>query len=586
MSTSVKYLEIDSTYRNRNEWPKPSDFEVLISQTGRKGRNDALDPVSDSAILNEWKIHSFNTKGPEPVIYGTFIDLKNTSSTYTTSSLGAQLGPSISELSAEKILIIAFTAPDNKPQTITNYYVGATVSTPNTTPVEKRTIVSSKYIYTSGSDVVMQFEIRTQFGSTLPDGEVIRISDPSDFSDENNPIVFVPKGAQYPLLTSGDNGILNSYLYNETRSYNEGIPTYRKISFYDNIHTHTIRLDTTQTVSYTNTQGPVTSWLETDNVSIRLKTPMIGIDAFGNGITNDVPSSTYISLPTSFSSEQNQYRNSFFRTLFLDTSLCETRIITKYETFSGKAEGGSANTILLPYNASLKDDYYKNMYIQILTGASAGDTRQVQSYFVTDSSKTITVTNPFSSPILSGDQFQFRTIVITPSLSAPVSSGTSFEIQNFSYDNFSPFVYDGGLSTQEMVSYEVELINLVLPNLPLFSNRGGRISSYPYIYVELYNISGASAGNRNIIYSNNPNSTKALFRASIDDVTNPINTSFIKIDGHGMTQTIKFKPNDNLRFTIRLPNGELFQTIREEDYGPLQPNTSIQISALFSLKKL
>ena len=45
-------------------------------------------------------------------------------------------------------------------------------------------------------------------------------------------------------------------------------------------------------------------------------------------------------------------------------------------------------TILLPHGASTKDDYYKNMYIQILTGASAGNTRQVQSYVVTDS-KTI-----------------------------------------------------------------------------------------------------------------------------------------------------------------------------------------------------
>jgi hypothetical protein len=313
---------------------------------------------------------------------------------------------------------------------------------------------------------------------------------------------------------------------------------------------------------------------------------MIGINAFGNGITNDISSSTYISLPTSFSPEQNQYRNSFFRTLFLDTSLNETRIITKYETFSGKAEDGSANTILLPYNASIKNDYYKNMYIQILTGASAGDTRQVQSYFVTNLSKTITVTNPFSSPISPRDQFQFRTIVITPSLSTPVSSGSSFEIQPFSYDNFSPFVYDGGLSTQEMVSYEVELINLVLPNLPLFSNRGGRISSYPYIYVEIYNITGTSfGGSRNAIYSNNPNSIKAVFRTSIDDVSNPTTTPFIRLKGHGMTQTIKFKPNANLKFAVRLPDGELFKTIKEEDYGPLQPNPSIQISGLFSIKQ-
>ena len=156
---------------------------------------------------------------------------------------------------------------------------------------------------------------------------------------------------------------------------------------------------------------------------------------------------------------------------------------------------------------------------------------------------------------------------------------TSFEIQNFSYDNLSPFIYDGGLTTQEMVSYEIELISIVLPNLPIDSNKGGRISSYPYIYVELYNISGSSfGGNRNAIYSNNPNSIKAVFRTSIDDVSNPTTTPFIRLKGHSMTQTIKFKPNDNLKFAVRLPDGQLFKTIKEEDYFKTKFfNTNISI---------
>ena len=314
------------------------------------------------------------------------------------------------------------------------------------------------------------------------------------------------------------------------------------------------------------------------------------------GLTNDVESNSYLSLPVSFSGEQDIFRNSYIR-VFINTYYSNTRLIKSYETFSGIAKGGSINTILLPNNASTKNDYYKNMYIQILTGASAGITRQVQSYVVTNSSKTITVTNPFSSPISQGDQFQFRTAIVIPPLNIAVkgnndptfnqySTFTSFEIQNFSYDNLSPFIYDGGLTTQEMVSYEIELISIVLPNLPIDSNKGGRISSYPYIYVELYNISGSSfGGNRNAIYSNNPNSIKAVFRTSIDDVSNPTTTPFIRLKGHSMTQTIKFKPNDNLKFAVRLPDGQLFKTIKEEDYGPLKPNSSIQISALFSIKE-
>ena len=44
--SNTRYLEIDSTYRNRNDWPLPANFEVPISQTGRKNIYNALDPVS------------------------------------------------------------------------------------------------------------------------------------------------------------------------------------------------------------------------------------------------------------------------------------------------------------------------------------------------------------------------------------------------------------------------------------------------------------------------------------------------------------------------------------------------------------
>jgi hypothetical protein len=91
---------------------------------------------------------------------------------------------------------------------------------------------------------------------------------------------------------------------------------------------------------------------------------------------------------------------------------------------------------------------------------------------------------------------------------------------------------------------------------------------------------------KNSIYSNNPNATSAVFRVPIYDVQNPIASAFVKLDGDGMTQTLKFKPNDNIFFSVRLPNGELFKTIELDRYSPQQPNPDIQISALFSFKRL
>ena len=139
---------------------------------------------------------------------------------------------------------------------------------------------------------------------------------------------------------------------------------------------------------------------------------------------------------------------------------------------------------------------------------------------------------------------------------------------------------------QEIVCYQIELLNVILPNKILNCGLGSRIAYYPYVYIELTNISGSSSGMKNAIYSNNPNATRMVFRAPIYDVQNPNNSAFVNLDGDGMVQTLKFKPNDNLFFSVHLSNGELYRTLENETYGPLNPNPEIQISASFSFKRV
>jgi hypothetical protein len=132
----------------------------------------------------------------------------------------------------------------------------------------------------------------------------------------------------------------------------------------------------------------------------------------------------------------------------------------------------------------------------------------------------------------------------------------------------------------------MELLNLILPNKTLNTQYGSRIAYYPYVYVELSNVSASGAGLTNIIYSNNPNSIRMIFRACIDDMNQPQNAPFIKIDGDKMVQTIKFKPNDNLRFRVIMANGEPFKVNDTEYFSPNQPNDKNQITALFAIKRL
>jgi hypothetical protein len=53
-----------------------------------------------------------------------------------------------------------------------------------------------------------------------------------------------------------------------------------------------------------------------------------------------------------------------------------------------------------------------------------------------------------------------------------------------------------------------------------------------------------------------------------------------------MMQTIKFKPNDCLRFSVFLPDGTLFQPVQPDTLSPYPPNYLLQIDAMFSINRL
>ena len=177
-----------------------------------------------------------------------------------------------------------------------------------------------------------------------------------------------------------------------------------------------------------------------------------------------------------------------------------------------------------------------------------------------------------------------RTVICSSAFSPQPLTNTITYILPTTADNFNGLNFSGSSNAiQQEVCYEVELKNLVLPNTTLSVGHGGLIAFYPYLYVELTLLSAKS---NKIINSNNPNSTKMTFRVVVSDTQNPAITPWVRLRSDGTTQKIKFKPNDNFHFSVRLPNGELFNTTMPEQYSPSPPNPLIQISALFSLKRL
>ena len=472
--SNTRYLEFDSTYRNRNDWPLPAQFEIPISQHGRDSKIQALDPVSNEAPKAEWCSNEFTVGG------------------------GATVVPTITAatLPASTVTTLVVEAPAGVLQPIDDYYSFATLGTGGSL---NRRITGYNFLgnVTAGverAEITIDPPLLT---ADLVAGVVITITDSTDVvTAPNAPIVFVPDGR------IGTNGFANCILWNETTGDSRPILDY---SFYG----HFLTLNTSAAAG-----GPVNNppaWANTDCFVIRQSPP----------------------------------------------------------TLIGVSGVNTLNTVILPVGANATDDYYTGDFVRIARtavggAAPEGESRRIVGYIGAT-----------------------RTATVVPAFTVVPLAGAVVEVLLSTCDNAVPFNYTGSLVSQsESVCYEIELLNLILPNIDLAVGRGGRIAFYPYVYVELTNVSASQRNGPGAIYSNNPNSTRMLFRAAVDDTPTPLISPFIKIDGDGMVQTVKFKPNDNLRFSVRLQNGEIFQVTTQDTVAPQKPNERVQVSVMFSIKRL
>lgn len=172
---------------------------------------------------------------------------------------------------------------------------------------------------------------------------------------------------------------------------------------------------------------------------------------------------------------------------------------------------------------------------------------------------------------------------ITPSYQVPIpiTDPTAYEILPMSYDNC---YFINGLSAcrLERGYYEIELQSLILPNRTILTGYGGRLVSYPYIYIEFGNLSN---GVQNILVSNNPHSSRVLFKVPIYDIQPRVNSNFLKIDKTNMPQSIFFNPYEDYYFKILMSNGDPY-IIPPDNMSPLPPNPELQVSVTFKVTKI
>lgn len=167
-----------------------------------------------------------------------------------------------------------------------------------------------------------------------------------------------------------------------------------------------------------------------------------------------------------------------------------------------------------------------------------------------------------------------------------IPAATQFEILPYSFDNDRPLLYYGTeVGTNQPVCNTLNLVNLIVPNLPIKNGYRGTLQNYPFLYVCLYSEKGES--NVQHLVSNTPASNRALFKVP---VTYLQGISFLTLGYAGMTPKVPFRLDDDLRMKILLPSGEVleFDTGNPTSYVPGQPTIAdpiSQVQAVFEVTR-
>ena len=171
-----------------------------------------------------------------------------------------------------------------------------------------------------------------------------------------------------------------------------------------------------------------------------------------------------------------------------------------------------------------------------------------------------------------------------PTTSGVFANNTYFEILPKSRNGYNSMKYYGSrVSQQQEVCYEIELLELILPNQTLKSGTGGLLSFFSPVFVEL---TPSNGGNMTSFASNNPNSRGALFKVPILDIPQKIISKYVRLDGANAIHTIKFRPNDSFKFRVFLPDGTDLEFNVDDNAPPVFANPECQVSALFRYKQV
>jgi hypothetical protein len=606
---SLKYIDIDSTYRDRSQYSNPADFITPVSSLFTDSNNN---PVSNQTLI--YPTSAFNQTFAYPLVYGSYptlfrppVTLNQTTSmlldsritTYNNSTI-TDLIPKTQNTFNNKILELInddYLTPDNL--TISYYTITDTIYKKQTlmlsgidtiyaeidssAPFDRYTAV---YLSPYASDIDDYYNNKTIRFPSYFDSFVYEERNIIDY-DGGRRLAFL-SGDPLPYIAGSGNNF--TILTNE----------------YWGVTTETT-ITPTQPFQYPSHYPDYNTTFARNLFRIRENIPYFS--GMYKNISN-TEQTNEIHFPSYASSEDNVYTDMY---LWINNplQLVTTGTVADAPLIDALYHEFSTQTITLDIDPSsvLLDDY-TGMTFLVRTNWPNGflgpgvftlSTVILSSTIINSSSFSIEIEMGFPQSFTIGDSYEIykqnpnlnnyyqilsyngssQIAIIKPSLSGALFIGDTFDIIKITNDCFNPINVNQSSVLDIQNCYECELQSITLPNSIL--NSGNKLSAYPYIYLEF--TSAQENCFRQTLYSNSPYTSLVLFKIPIYGVKAPESASFVVLDGRGMKQTVTMRLHDHFRIRILLPNGEIFETTEPDSQLPLPPNPNLQISITFSMKK-
>ena len=518
MSTTNRYALVCSEHRNRQKYPKQGEFSIVDYN---KTGDSVHDPVSNAAVELYWKGSEFAVGD-------------------TASSVEVDIVSSITY--GGNLILEVVSRGVNRVQQMSNYYSKSVIYNNNSgSNSQIGRILKSEWLGTTvAAGATDRMKLTLQSGIIVNVGDHLTISDSTSFDNMDVKLLFVPGGNDsYNFYTT------KYILYNESRNQ------YSNITKYDG----ELRLLHIQNPSDTS------AWLVTDRYCLRRGTPLSSYT-----IQSPVSNSIIITDPLI---DTSSFNNGYV--YLRGTPDRPISKITNILPYQGSIESATATTIQIEQQHSSYN--YVGHTIRIGTQSLDIIAYNQQTHTVTVSGVGFTVT---PTP---GTIYTFHSVNVRNLTNIPVV-GSDYEIWGYSYDNTSPCKVF--MNSYNYVCCDVKLVHLILPNVVIKGSFGGRLPSYPYLMVSLYNDNNIK---ENILQSNNPDTRTAAFHVSLDDCAETTKTSFLKFKGSNVNQVLQLCPRLPLVIKIQLPDGTVYETLELDAMSPFPIKEGLQVSALFQISE-